>query len=126
MSTTQEERRKFSRVPFEAQAVITQDGQSFIASLIDISLNGLLAKTPAQYTLRSDMPCTVTIKLSQTVIINMQVALVHCSQSALGLHCTSIDMDSITHLRRLIESNVEDPHASERVLSELVLRAEAQ
>ncbi len=124
MSSQQEERRQYSRVPFVAQAIISQDNKSFITELIDISLNGLLAKTPEHYYLRSDMPCSVKIILSPDLAIHMQVALIHSSHNALGLHCTSIDMDSITHLRRLIESNIEDPNASERVLSELVLKAD--
>ncbi|WP_053981619.1 PilZ domain-containing protein [Marinagarivorans algicola] len=124
MSSQQEERRQYSRVTFEAQAIISQGNKSFITELIDISLNGLLAKTPEHYHLRSDMPCSVKIILSPELAISMQAALVHSSHRALGLHCTSIDMDSITHLRKLIESNIEDPHASERVLSELVLRAD--
>lgn len=125
MSFQQPERRQYSRVPFEAQAIISQGGTSFICELIDISLNGLLARTPTQYHLRSDMPCSVKIILSPELAIHMQVALVHCSNNSLGLHCTSIDMDSITHLRRLIESNMEDPNAAERVLSELILKVEA-
>ena len=124
MPSNMEERRQYSRVVFEAKASISQGERSFITELVDVSLNGLLVKTPAHYHLRSDMPCTVKIVLSEEVHIAMQVALVHSSDQALGFHCTSIDMDSITHLRRLIETNLEDPNASERVLAELVIKAE--
>lgn len=124
MSSPQEERRQYSRVPFAATTCIMQGDRSFITELIDISLNGLLIATPSNYHLRSDMPCSVKIQLSENAAITMQVTLVHSSHQALGFHCTSIDMDSITHLRRLIEANIEDPNASERVLSELVLKAE--
>lgn len=124
MSSPQEERRQYSRVPFATTASITQGDRSFITEVIDISLNGLLVATPSNYHLRSDMPCNVKLQLSDAVTISMQVTLVHSSDQALGFHCTSIDMDSITHLRRLIEANIEDPNASERVLSELVQRAE--
>lgn len=119
------ERRQYSRIIFEADATITQGNKSFDAQLLDISLNGLLVKTPEQYRVRCDMPCTAKIILSDAVHISMQVTLVHSGNDALGFHCTSIDMDSITHLRRLIEANLEDPHASERVLSELLIRAES-
>ncbi|HEY7772233.1 MAG TPA: PilZ domain-containing protein [Marinagarivorans sp.] len=124
MSSNQEDRRQYSRVVFDAKVSINQGDHSFVTELVDISLNGLLVKTPAQYHLRSDMPCRVRILLSQEVQIAMQVALVHSGDQALGFHCTSIDMDSITHLRRLIETNLEDPNASERVLAELVIKAE--
>lgn len=124
MSSPQEERRQYSRVPFAATACIMQGDRSVITELIDISLNGLLVATPESYHLRSDVPCNVKIQLSDSAAITMQVTLVHSSDRALGFHCTSIDMDSITHLRRLIEINLEDPNAPERVLSELVLKAE--
>lgn len=124
MSSHQEDRRQYSRVVFEAKASVSQGEHSFITELIDVSLNGLLVNTPAHYHLRSDMPCMVKIVLSEEVQITMQVALVHSGDQALGFHCTSIDMDSITHLRRLIETNLEDPNASERVLAELVIKAE--
>ena len=122
----QEDRRHYSRVPFEADVTIKQSGHSYKTELLDVSLNGLLAKTPAVYHLRSDMPCTANINLSEGIDITMQVTLVHSSGMALGFHCTSIDMDSITHLRRLIESNLHDINAPERVLSELVVKADMQ
>jgi hypothetical protein len=116
------ERRQFSRVEFDADVFLTQEGRKYQAQLQDISLNGVLISTPADYHLRTDMPCTVTVKLADDVAITMQVALVHSSSDFLGFHCTSIDMDSIIHLRRLIEINLGEPGASERVLAELLKR----
>lgn len=116
----QEDRRRHTRVYFDASVTIAQGGHSYLSELLDVSLNGLLAKTPSVYHLRSDIPCTANIVLSEGVCIAMQSTLVHSSAKALGFHCTSIDMDSITHLRRLIEANITDPNAPERVLSELV------
>lgn len=126
MSTdhTRPERRQFSRINFDADVSLTQEGRSFSAQLLDISLNGVLLSTPRQYQLRTDMPCTLSIALADSAIIQMQVTLVHSSSSFLGFHCTSIDMDSIIHLRRLIEVNLDDPQASERVLSELLKRTQ--
>jgi hypothetical protein len=37
----------------------------------------------------------------------------------LSLSCTEIDLDSITHLRRLLELNLGDPDLIERELSDL-------
>ncbi len=115
-----EERRQYSRVPFEADVTIIQDSHTFDAQLVDISLNGLLVNTPASYQIRTDLPCTVKISLADEVEIQMLVTLVHSSSSCLGFHCTSIDMDSMVHLRRVMEFNIEDPMAPDRVLAELV------
>lgn len=119
---TSGERRQFSRVPFDAHVLLTQEGKEYRAQLQDISLNGVLITTPADYHLRTDMPCTLQVVLSDSALITMQVTLVHSSSDFLGFHCTSIDMDSIVHLRRLIEINLGDTQASERVLAELLKR----
>lgn len=116
------ERRQFTRVGFAAEAELIQEGNLVHAELIDISLNGLLVRTPTEYDFRTDIPCCVQIRLSDDTLIQMQVALVHSGSQCLGFHCTSIDMDSIIHLRRLIEINLNDPSAAERVLAELVRR----
>ncbi len=116
------ERRQFSRVEFDADVRLTQAGKDYRAQLHDISLNGVLIVTPTDYHLRTDMPCTLHVILADNAVITMQVTLVHSSSQFLGFHCTSIDMDSIIHLRRLIEINLGEPGAPERVLTELLKR----
>lgn len=122
MKNPKQERRQFSRIGFEANVIIAQQQHEYPAKLVDISLNGVLVATPPRYQVRTDMPCTLSINLANDVVITMQVTLVHSSTTLLGFHCTSIDMDSIAHLRRLIEINLDDPNASERVLGELLKR----
>jgi hypothetical protein len=121
-NNSQEERRRFSRVEFDADVRLLQDGKDYRAQLHDISLNGVLIATPSEYHIRTDMPCTLLVILSDDTVITMQVTLVHSSSAFLGFHCTSIDMESIVHLRRLIEINLGEPGASERVLAELLKR----
>jgi hypothetical protein len=116
------DRRQFTRVGFNAAVTLLQEGSRVEAELLDISLNGLLVRTPQDYAFRTDMPCCVQMALNDDSQIQMQVALVHSGSKHLGFHCTSIDMDSIIHLRRLIELNMDDPAASERVLAELIRR----
>ncbi len=115
-----QERRKYSRVPFEAETLLEQGGKKFSTTLLDISLNGLLIKTPVDYHIRTDLGCVAHIKLANNTKINMQVTLIHSSSEVLGFQCTSIDMDSVIHLRRVIELNLENQGASERALAELV------
>ena len=49
----------------------------------------------------------------------MDVWVAHEENKELGLKCKDIDVDSITHLRRLIELNLGDPDLLERELSAL-------
>ncbi len=120
MTALDAERRRFSRVHFEATAKLRQGGLDFETAICDMSLNGVLLRTPEHYQLRSDQPCTIESSLSEGVVIQFQAMLIHSSDRTLGLQIISIDMDSITHLRRLIEVNLGDGQAAERVLSELV------
>lgn len=114
------ERRRYTRVDFEAEAVISQGSVNYPSKIIDVSLNGILLEPPEHYELRSDTPADVFIHLTKDNTIHMRVTLVHSASHVLGFQCDSIDMDSITHLRRIIELNMDDPNASERVLTELI------
>ncbi len=120
MPQTTRERRKYSRIHFDANATIEQNNSRMQTHLIDISLNGVLVETPKEYELNIAEPTTIDIALSDETHISMQVTLAHSSSHFLGFHCTSLDVESISHLRRLIELNMDDGEAFERVLSELI------
>ncbi len=118
------DRRNFSRVAFDALVHVIQNDHKTDAELVDLSLNGLLVKTPEEFSFKTDAPIFIEICLSADSIIKMKTELRHCSHVFLGLKCTSIDMESITHLRGIVEANINIPNASERVLSELVSRCD--
>ncbi len=120
VSESHPERRQYSRVNFNAKVDLTQNNSHFSSTIIDLSLNGILLDTPQNYELRADIPAMANIKLGDDTEISMSISLVHSSSEVLGFRCESIDVDSIGHLRRLIELNLEDDNAAERVLNELV------
>jgi hypothetical protein len=114
------ERRRYTRVNFNAAVTMSQNNKAFESNIVDVSLNGILVDTPQDYEMRTDIPVEACIKLTDDTEIRMNVSLIHSSSSVLGFKSNSIDVDSIAHLRRLVELNIDDPNASERVLSELV------
>lgn len=114
------ERKKFTRIQFNTTATITQNDNTFDAHVIDISLNGLLVETPKQYTLRSDLSTEISMILSDDTKIAMTAKFIHSSDDTLGFQCESIDMESMGHLRRLLELNMNNPRATERLLAELL------
>ena len=116
----QPDRRKYTRVEFHAKALVRQEKLSYEAGIVDVSLNGILLDTPDTYQIRADLPADILIALGGDAIIEMRSQLVHSSNRIQGFRIESIDMDSICHLRRLIELNMNDPAAPERVLEELV------
>lgn len=125
---TTAERRRFSRIDFDAQVELHQDNQTCKAELVDISLKGLLLIQLENMQLKKDQPVQVKILLSDKTFIAMSADIAHQSVSKstnqpghqLGLVFTLIDIDSISHLRRLIELNLGDPSAAERELVELI------
>jgi hypothetical protein len=50
----------------------------------------------------------------------MWATVSHVDGRHIGLRCSSIDLDSITHLRRLVELNAGDPALLERELTALL------
>ncbi len=115
----QEEKRKFTRIPFDALAEIKQDDMCWKERLIDLSLKGLLVSQPPEWPDNPTGSFDVVIHLNPTAKINMQVTYAHSENNHVGFFCDKIDIDSISHLRRLIELNMGSEEILERELSAL-------
>jgi len=114
-----QEQRRFQRVPFHAWVELLQNGQTRSARLLDVSLKGLLLEAPEDTLIDPDQPVRASIQLEGDATITMHARLSHRQGLQLGFKCEIIDVDSISHLRRLIELNLGDAKAAERELSEL-------
>lgn len=115
----QEEQRRFTRIPFDAAAVLTCGDRAWTCELIDLSLKGALVRKPADWAGASGTACQLTLTLDEEVRIRMDVSVAHIEEQQIGLACQDIDLDSITHLRRLVELNLGDSHLLERELMAL-------
>lgn len=114
------ERRHFHRIPFEASAELYQGDQRWPIVLHDLSLKGLLADIPTHWdTANTAEPFEAVLTLGEDVEVCMVVTLAHAFTDKLGFECQRIDLDSITHLRRLIELNLGSHDLLERDLAEL-------
>ena len=118
--TSNSERRKFSRITFDAQTQLTQGNTEWPAQLLDISLKGLLLKCQLPEAIDAGQAIQAQIILSDLTMINMTLVVAHREAEQLGLNSTSIDIDSVSHLRRLLELNLGNSEAAERELSELM------
>ncbi|RYY01563.1 MAG: PilZ domain-containing protein [Gammaproteobacteria bacterium] len=119
-----QERRRFRRIDFDARVEVAQGDSNWQAQLLDISLKGLLLSKLGTYELQLDAPVLVKIILSDQTSIAMSAQVVHQTSDQLHVACVTIDIDSISHLRRLIELNIGDASAAERELSELLAESE--
>lgn len=113
------ERRRFHRVPFDASARIdTAQGHSN-CTLIDISLKGMLLKRPKELTVQSGDRAYCVLYLPGENAIEMDICVTHVNHDAFGCRWEHIDLDSLSHLKRLIELNLGAPELLQRELSQL-------
>ena len=110
------ERRQFSRIFFDVNATLTQEDKVWSTKLHDLSLNGALVELPQTFA-----PSQAPIQLSFTlegseVEVTMETQIIHQRDGQLGLECLHIDIDSISHLRRMLELNLGDASLLDREL----------
>lgn len=115
-----EEKRPFSRVDFNAPARLIQGDQEWSAEVLDVSLKGILLALPDEVELQPQLPVDVEIRLSPQINIHMACRIARHEHGQLGLACESIDLNSIQHLRRLVELNLGDSTIMEREITELI------
>lgn len=108
MTETHADRRRFKRIAFDAKTELSQGAGTWPVTLIDLSLKGLLIEKPNPWKGTPEAPFTANIHLNDDVPVIMEVQLVHDDNGQLGFNCIHIDVDSISHLRRLIELNLGD------------------
>lgn len=114
-------RRHFSRIAFHAPAELITGQRHASVVILDLSLKGALIRLPAGSHVAEGENCTLRFSLGDIGnTIRMQGTVAHLEGYHAGLVCRSIDIDSVTHLRRLVELNLGDPGLLERELSSLV------
>lgn len=115
------EKRKFHRISFDAPCELHALERVWITEVLDISLKGVLVKRPEGWDVPLSQPCEVIIYLDgQEAGIVMAVELKHVEAHRLGFKCEYIDLDSATHLKRLVELNLGDQVLLEREFSLLI------
>ncbi|MDP3976960.1 MAG: PilZ domain-containing protein [Pseudomonas sp.] len=119
MSDTSNERRRFQRIAFDAPTGIIQGERRWTVELHDVSLKGLLVKRPPQWDGDPNQPFDASIQLADDARVQMEVVLTRNQGELLGFACRHIDLDSISHLRRLVELNLGDEALLERELAAL-------
>lgn len=114
------EKRRFWRAAFNAPAYLADSSGKTPVSVIDLSLHGALIEVPAPWPGQVGDHCELKVDLSKEAYIRLKGTVTHLEQGHLGLRCDEIDLDSIVHLRRLVELNAGDPRLLERELRHLL------
>ncbi|HMV38556.1 PilZ domain-containing protein [Plasticicumulans sp.] len=122
------ERRLFTRIPFVANVEVVIDGVPHPAELHDISLMGVLVRVDDGASAALDTPVHVLLALDteRTVVIATHGRIVHNEDGRLGCRFDQVDLDSMIHLRRLMELNLGDAERIKREIYEMVRLPEGQ
>ncbi len=116
-----ENRRNFSRVKFNSKAYLNYNNTHEQVDLVDISLKGALVSLQNPMEIGSDSPCTFELHLSDSeIVMNISAIIVYKRDDNLGLKFDNIDLESMIHLRRLVELNVGNPDQIQKELFFLV------
>ena len=116
------ERRHFTRIPFDAQATLIDPASEnqWPTELYDICLKGVLIKQPDNFQASADQAFVLLLRLGGEVELRFETRITHQERGQIGLKIEHMDIDSASHLHRLIELNLGDPALLERELNELI------
>ena len=112
--------RRFSRVLFSGPVQLKNADTLYTGQLQDLSLKGALLQLEAARELQAGQSFQLQFQLNESgVDLFMDVTVAHLNGSCVGVRCDKIDIDSASHLRRLLELNLGDADLLSRELTEL-------
>lgn len=117
MSDSTPNQRQFSRVPFDTPVRMIGAQGSTAVRLLNISLKGALVSQPPGWTVAPGTPLALELTLFDNEHIRANVKVAHAEHGHVGLHWDHIDLDSMTHLRRLVQLNLGDAEQLDRELA---------
>jgi hypothetical protein len=122
MTHTWPKQRRFTRIPFHVPAQLEIEGEKVPCSLVNVSLKGALVELDHGRAPEAGATCAVTIDLDpgSGARIRMDGDVAHQRGLQVGIRCDELDLESVQHLRRILEFNLGDEAVVLRELGELV------
>jgi hypothetical protein len=119
------ERRQFSRINFQGICSLFFDKKrehhDFEASLLDISLNGaLICITPLIIDLEEEQVKLHLALPGSGIELILDGFVCHQQEKLIGVQFTKMSVDTIAHLKRLIELNLGDTESMRREFAQLI------
>ncbi len=100
------EKRKFSRTGFQTAGKVITDSAQIEVSVVDLSLKGALITSSTVLNVGKTVKLEINLMNSE-VVIATEGKLIHQEAENYGVRFTSIDAESMIHLRSLMEYNTE-------------------
>lgn len=105
-----QEKRRFSRFPFEVRAQLSIEGKQIGAgSVVNLSTGGCLLKIDAD--LEAATPCEVVIRLAgatEDLAVRVQGTITRSVDGRTAVDFSAIDPDSLGHLLKIVRYNATD------------------
>lgn len=118
---SEQDRRNFSRIEYNAKVLIEQGEHKSVGSVIELSLNGVLIDSKSK--LDVTQPVDIQIIIDEfSPAIHQKAEIVHHQDQQYGLKTLEIDIDSMLQLRTIISMHNEDPddiHRESKALWEI-------
>lgn len=103
-----EDHRRFPRVTFDAPARLATPTGAWDTHIADISLQGILLEQPKGWPEEPDFTdCHIDVPLNADTHIRMDARIIRVTADGhIALEWHSLDVESLGHLRRLLELNL--------------------
>lgn len=111
-----EERRKFTRVPFDVSAELEINGRTIQADTIeDLSIGGCRLPVATEQCIGAECQVTIFLTGSEDEIrVEMLGTIVRYDQESVSVKFTRVDPESERHLQRIVLYNSQDPGKVEK------------
>lgn len=113
--------RRFTRIAFHRPAVLDLRVVRAECELLDVSLKGALVEVGPGVKPHRGQACSLVIRLDAgDALIRMDGEVAHVNGQRVGVKADELELESVEHLRRLVEVNLGDEAALHRELAALV------
>lgn len=114
-----DEKRLYSRVPFKTRVTVKWENLEIPGRLIDLALKGALLEFLDPPGFKKGEEVELIIELPSSLeVMTFGCRVAHAEGNSAGLVILTADVESVTHLRRLLELNLGDPEQISRELSQ--------
>lgn len=120
MTDKNNERRRFIRIQFDAGCELHTSNGPIEVQLVDISLRGALITSSRPLTLAPGETAQLHIYLANDILIQMPGTVTHIEADQYGFEAGDMEIESVSHLRRLVELNLGDESLLERELEAML------
>lgn len=112
------ERRNFSRVLFQTTVVVQSPVGNADGEIVNLSLGGLLLKTPERLPVGVDVDVRVSISGTTSELqLKLMGRVARHTDDGIGIQLRGMDLDSFIHLKNIIAYNMGQ---EEKVMEEFL------